>query len=513
MLSDRRVEVLPPRPPFDSGPIEVARRWPRALPLALLSSGEVTGSPEPRWSRWSILAAPTKWVLVDAADEDPLRTLGAILDTGSGRPARTPAALPFAGGWLALLSYELGRAIEPTARRSDRRTPPRGFRWPQAALARCERALIHDAVERRWWSAAPRGALPLEREITGDAPADSAPTARSDDRSPEVGSAWSIGRPKTTIPRDDWLNAVRTLVDAIWAGDLFQGNLTRLLHTTIRGDVRSCALDALRSAAPRHGAYLELPDGARVLSFSPELFLSGCIGEGRCTESEAESGRGAALGSGSGSSSGSGCEGGNDLIPAPGTIRTRPMKGTRPADACAAALLESAKDAAELDMIIDLMRNDLGRLCRPGTVVLREPRHVEAHPTVLQAVATIEGRLRAGVGAAEILRATFPPGSVTGAPKVRAMQVIEELEPLARGPYCGAVGYFADDGPFALSVAIRTLAIEPADADARASEAFYGVGCGIVAESDPEAEWQESLDKAALIERLADGALDRRTGG
>ena len=155
-------------------------------------------------------------------------------------------------------------------------------------------------------------------------------------------------------------------------------------------------------------------------------------------------------------------------------------------------LRDSAKDQAELNMIIDLERNDLGRVCEIGSVRVTQPRVVEAHPTVLHTAATVEGLLREDVTFVDLLRATFPGGSVTGAPKIRAMQIIEELEPVRRGAYCGAIGYLAGDGSLEFNVAIRTMTVKD-------GVVHVPVGCGIVADSDPAAEYEETLVKARAM--------------
>jgi para-aminobenzoate synthetase component 1 len=172
-------------------------------------------------------------------------------------------------------------------------------------------------------------------------------------------------------------------------------------------------------------------------------------------------------------------------------VITRPIKGTRPnAPGMLEQLRDSAKDEAELNMIVDLERNDLGRVCEVGSVKVTERRAIEEHPTVYHGVATVEGTLRREVGLVDLLRATFPGGSVTGAPKIRAMQIIEELEPVRRGPYCGAIGYVAGSNDLAFSVAIRTIVVTPDGL------AHVSVGGGIVADSDPAAEYEETLVKA-----------------
>ncbi len=163
-------------------------------------------------------------------------------------------------------------------------------------------------------------------------------------------------------------------------------------------------------------------------------------------------------------------------------------------------LTASAKDQAELNMIVDLERNDLGRVCKIGSVKVTETRSIEEHPTVLHGVATIEGVLRDDATFADLLRATFPGGSITGAPKIRAMQIIDELETVRRGAYCGAVGYLDADGTMQFNVAIRTMLI-------KGGMAHIPVGGGIVADSDPEAEYEETLVKAkAMFEAVGIGS-------
>jgi para-aminobenzoate synthetase component I len=155
-------------------------------------------------------------------------------------------------------------------------------------------------------------------------------------------------------------------------------------------------------------------------------------------------------------------------------------------------LRDSEKDQAELNMIIDLERNDLGRVCEIGSVRVTAPREIEAHPTVVHGAATVEGLLRRDIGFVDLLRATFPGGSITGAPKIRAMEIIDELEPHRRGPYCGAIGYLAADGTVELNVAIRTMIV-------RDGLVHVPVGGGIVADSDPLAEYEETIVKARAM--------------
>jgi anthranilate/para-aminobenzoate synthase component I len=189
---------------------------------------------------------------------------------------------------------------------------------------------------------------------------------------------------------------------------------------------------------------------------------------------------------------------------------TRPIKGTRPRGSSpdddnrlAAELLDSPKDRAELTMIVDLERNDLGRVCEYGSVVVREPLTIESFAQVNHLVATVEGQLRAGVGPVDVIRAVFPGGSITGAPKIRAMEIIDELEPNRRSLYTGAIGYLSRGGTSDFNIAIRTMLVE-------GSRVSFQVGGGIVADSDPEAEYEETLAKGrGMLAALTHGAGER----
>ncbi len=255
-----------------------------------------------------------------------------------------------------------------------------------------------------------------------------------------------------------FMRAVERAREYVRAGDIFQANVARQWAGSVPMPMREFAMSTLARVGARFGAYLELGNGRGVLSLSPELFLS--------------------------------------VEPRSRLVRTRPIKGTRAAGGPTDELERCEKERAELHMIVDLMRNDLGRVCEIGSVRVSAPRSIEHHPTVQHAVAEVSGTLRAGTTHASLLRATFPPGSVTGAPKVRAMQVIDELEPFERGPYCGAIGWLGDDGAATLSVAIRTFELR--DAGDGTTDLRYRAGCGIVADSCPTRECAESHEKAAV---------------
>lgn len=273
----------------------------------------------------------------------------------------------------------------------------------------------------------------------------------------------SIGPLNPAVSLGGYLRAFGRLREAILAGDIYQANLTIPLAGPWRGDPLAL-YSALRPAAQAgYGGIVH--DGAHwLLSFSPELFF--------------------AL---------------ND-----GAVTVRPMKGTRRRGrneaedvALAAELAQSPKDRAENLMIVDLMRNDLSRVARPGTVRVEAPFAIESYPTIHQMVSTVRAALEPGRTALDLIRALLPCGSITGTPKIRAMELIAEVERDPRGPYCGAVGRIDASGDSAFNVAIRTLRLTP-DA-AGAGRAVLGVGSAIVADSDAMSEWRECLVKGGFV--------------
>ena len=261
---------------------------------------------------------------------------------------------------------------------------------------------------------------------------------------------------RSTFTHRGYLDAVARVREYIVAGDIFQANLSQRLQAPLHE--RPFELyRRLRSRNPApFAAYFDAGE-LTVLSASPERFL-------RLDEH--------------------------------GAVETRPIKGTRPRGlgpmhdaALGRALAESEKDQAENVMIVDLLRNDLSRVCRPGSVRVPELFALEHHPTVHHLVSTVVGELAPGCDAIDLIRATFPGGSITGAPKVRAMEIIAELEPTRRGVYCGSVGYLSRSGAMDTSIVIRTF-VRVGD------QLYFQAGGGIVADSDPELEYRETLDKA-----------------
>ncbi len=404
-------------------------------------------------ARWSFLARQPDRTLVVGPDDprDPFTALAGLIGEPVPRLADGP---PFQGGVAGLASYDLGRRIERLdgAHRSG---------WPDLACARYPAILAFDHVERRasWRSGealtAPAAEPAAERALGW---LDAEPVLEARARSP-------MRRPPVRPTRYE--AAVADVVGRIAAGEIFQANIARRWTGALNPGARPFDLAArLAATSPApFAAYLRLPDRALV-SNAPERFVS--------------------------------------LSPSAHGLmaRTQPIKGTRPRGqnpaedaALAAGLLASAKDRAENLMIVDLMRNDLARVCTPGEVRTPELFRVESFANVHHLVSTVVGRLEPGRGAVDLLRAAFPPGSITGAPKIQAMKVIAGLEP-PRGPFFGALFWAGTDGAFDSSVLIRTTAFER-DADGWRFEAR--AGAGIVADSDPVAERLETEAKISAI--------------
>jgi para-aminobenzoate synthetase component 1 len=275
---------------------------------------------------------------------------------------------------------------------------------------------------------------------------------------------------ESSFTRESYLKAVERVREYIFAGDIFQANLSQRFEAPLSEPAWSL-YRRLRERNPApFAAFLDFP-GVAVLSASPERFLR---------------------------------------VDAGGSVETRPIKGTRPRGvgpehdaALGQALAESPKDRAENLMIVDLMRNDLSRVCAPGSVRVAELFALEQYATVHHLVSTVVGQLAPGADALDLLRAAFPGGSITGAPKLRAMEIIAELEPSRRGVYCGSIGYWSVTGELDTSIAIRT-------AVARNGRVYFNAGGGVVADSDPADEYQETLDKArGLIDALAVPEINR----
>jgi para-aminobenzoate synthetase component 1 len=386
---------------------------------------------------------------------------------------------PFQGGAAGYLAYDWGHQLEhlPYPRHDD-------LALSDVVLGVYDWVLAWDHAARRAWlvstgipetSAAARSRRKVRRaafvreRLRSSAPTDArrarniADTSRHRDAAPSYPVDDSLHAVRldlrSSFTHGAYLDAVARVREYILAGDIFQANLSQRFDAPLReGAWAFYRRLRTRNAAP-FAAFLDLPDAA-VLSASPERFLS---------------------------------------VDVEGHVETRPIKGTRPRGlgpehdaALGQALVESDKDRAENLMIVDLMRNDLSRVCAAGTVRVPELFAIERYATVHHLVSTVVGRLARSTDALDLLRAAFPGGSITGAPKLRAMEIIAELEPSQRGVYCGAIGYWSVTGALDTNIAIRTTVV-------RDGHLYFNAGGGIVADSDPEQEYLETLDKARGI--------------
>jgi para-aminobenzoate synthetase component I len=429
----------------------------------------------PTLGRYSFLVAdPFDFVQCLPDSNDPLTELAGRMEPFS---VATVAELPpFQGGAAGLLSYDLGRSLERLPRpATDAFGVPAlaigfydvvvafdhvsGRVWiisqgfPERSPSRRHRRAAERLAQARQWLAGPSWggsstATPMPAQ-SSPLPIDCLAHQYPLDGVPGVTSNFS--KPK-------YLEAVQQVIDYICAGDVFQVNLAQRLLSPAGCDSVSLYQRLRRCNPAPMAGYFDLGD-YQIASASPERFL-------RLAER---------------------------------MVETRPIKGTRPrtgdpaADRAAEAeLLSSEKDRAENVMIVDLLRNDLSRVCAPESVRVSQLCGLEAYQYVTHLVSAICGRLRAECSPVDLLRAAFPGGSITGAPKVRAMEIIAELEPTARGAYCGALGYLGFDGAMDLSILIRTIT-------AGRGWWQFPVGGGVVAQSVPEREYEETLHKAEGI--------------
>ncbi len=371
-----------------------------------------------------------------------------------------PSLPPFQTGVAGYFAYDLAQHLErlPKHRVDDQPLPDMllGFYgWTIAFDHEPRRAWImangHPASGEAEQQVLARERLAwIKEELAEPAPSPSAPV---------------IARPRPDIDRQAYESMVRRVIDYILAGDIYQANLSQRFTAALPEDADPFQLYCnLRRLNPAPFAAFLSHGEVALLSASPERFLRL---QGR-------------------------------------QVETRPIKGTRPRGrtgeedaALARELLASEKDRAENLMIVDLLRNDLSRVCTDRSVEVPVLFGLESFATVHHLVSVVTGELRPGMTAIDLLRAAFPGGSITGAPKIRAMEIIAELEPNRRGPYCGSIGYIVFDGSMDTSIVIRTMAVS-------GRQLTFHVGGGIVADSDPTAEYEESLTKAkAVIESLS----------
>jgi para-aminobenzoate synthetase component 1 len=395
---------------------------------------------------------------VELSYDPPLELLRRRL----GERSRSIENLPFVGGAVGYFGYDLGRRFERLPHLAQR-----DIDMPDMAIGLYDWAVIADHfLERAWLVGQGRDERTFDewRELAESA---SGPPLSLQEKTFEV-----LSDVRSNFDRDSYGDAFRRVQDHIRAGDCYQVNLTQRFSARVAGDSWD-AYERLRAINPApFAAFLSTPNGD-LLSSSPERFLR--VNGAR--------------------------------------VETRPIKGTRPRGhgksddfAQAAALQESPKDRAENVMIVDLLRNDLGKNCVPGSVVVEDLFAIESFANVHHLVSTVSGRLSSERHALDLLQGCFPGGSITGAPKVRAMEIIESLEPHRRSVYCGSIGYVGFDGNMDSNIAIRTVL--------RQGDQMYAwAGGGIVADSDVDSEYQESLDKAATQLDLMTSSRSRRLAG
>jgi anthranilate synthase component 1 len=427
--------------------LDVHRCSPQRYPMLLESSA--TGTPQ---GRWDVLLATNGQSLVLGADGLTRNEDGRVADAdfltaldrewAAASSVRSDAPWPFRGGWALYLGYELAASIEPVL---ALRRAVGGI--PVAVALRCPAAILRDHAT---------GECIVVSEA---AHADMLDTLEADCRLAQDLPSLHDWCPPVAITEDDparFIAGVQRVLDYLAAGDVFQVNLSRLWQAHFDDALDPASLFArLRRHNPAPFAGLFALDGCSVVSASPERLVS-VRGD---------------------------------------VIETRPIAGTRPRGegdddlARIDELVGHPKERAEHVMLIDLERNDLGRVCTPGSIEVDEMMVVESYAHVHHIVSNVRGRLRASVTPGDVIRAVFPGGTITGCPKVRCMQIIAELEAEGRGAYTGAFGWLNNDGDLDLNILIRSAEVE-------GDTVRFRTGAGIVADSDPMRELDETRAKA-----------------
>ena len=439
--------------------MDVAERFLDLPGLVLLESARPG-----RNARWTYLTAdPVATIESPSAGDDVFSSARRLMGRLTADPIPDADALPFAGGLAGFLGYDLGRRFErlPTLATADQELPAMRLAlhdWVLAWDRRAGRAwLAGRAVDERIGRLDERLAGVRARLTSGPARA-----AASGDPG-NVGSVPDDIELRSGLDRAAYEAGVESIRASIAEGQIYQANLTRRLEAPFRGDPWPL-YRRLRTGDPAlFAAFVDLGPspftGAprAIVSASPEPFLS---------------------------------------VRRDGQVETNPIKGTRPRGrdreqdrALACELLASEKDRAENVMIVDVLRNDLGRVCTPGTVRVPRLCRLERTAAVQHLVSTVTGRLAPGHDAFDLLAVSFPGGSITGAPKIRAMQLLEALEPVRRGPYTGIAGWIGPDGAMGSSILIRTFVAD-------GERLTLHVGGGIPWRSEPAAEWDETVAKA-----------------
>lgn len=410
-----------------------------------------------RFSYWA--AEPKEIFEFQAGQKKPFVKLQHVLDKYK-LEENSPNGLPkgiFCGGWVGYFSYELGRHIEKLPE-----TTSDDLKMPLIRLCFYDRVIAYDHIKNIFWLIALH--LPSDTETPDDKLSalerllDESRDITVKSPAPADLETIDFSQIRCNMDRDYYFRAIEKIKRYIYDGDVYQINFSQRFEC----DYDAPPIELFNwqnhfNPSP-YSAYIDAND-FHIVSASPEMFIT-------ITDN---------------------------------TISTKPIKGTRPRINEASAdsknldeLLKSEKEQAELNMIIDLERNDVARICKPGTRKVIQPRTIESYPTVFHAVATVAGQLRNEITFCDCLKAMFPGGSITGAPKIHSMEIIDETEPTDRGVYTGSIGFIGIDGSVCLNIAIRTIII-------KANMAFAQTGGGIVADSEPQAEWDETLTKAKAL--------------
>jgi para-aminobenzoate synthetase component 1 len=424
----------------------------------LILGGNIGVTEAERFSYW---AAEAKEVFeFRAGEKDPFGKLKQRLDKYSLEKG-CEKALPrgvFCGGWAGYFSYDLGRYIEklPATTTDD-------IKMPLIRLCFYDKVICYDHIEKSFWLIVLELPAdidkPQEKLASLEALLAKGQTVSVKQLYPADLDNIDFSQIRCNMNRDHYLRSVEKIKRYIYDGDVYQVNFSQRFECYYEGrPIELFHWENHYNPSP-YAAYID-GAGFQIVSASPEMFIT-------ITD---------------------------------GAISTKPIKGTRPRRNDAEQentrnfneLVRSEKEQAELNMIIDLERNDLVRICKYGTRKVVQRRTIESYPTVFHAVATVAGELREEAGFCDVLRAMFPGGSITGAPKISSMEIIDETEPTERGVYTGSIGFIGVDGNVCLNIAIRTIII-------RGDKAFAQVGGGIVADSEPQAEWDETITKARAL--------------
>ncbi|MHC4556211.1 MAG: anthranilate synthase component I family protein [Planctomycetota bacterium] len=438
------------------------------LESASILGGNTAKSDSDKFSYWA--AEPKEVFEFRAGEKDPFGKLQKVLakyklqqDPGL-KTQDSRHELPkriFCGGWIGYFSYELGRYIEklPATTIDD-------IGMPLIRLCFYDRLIVYDHIEESFWLIAlelssdiekPEDKLTALERLLGE-------SGKIRVSRPVLADLDNIdfSRIRCNMDKDYYLRTIEKIKRYIYDGEVYQINFSQRFECDYDAGPMELYHWQNHYNPSSYAAYI---DGGNfhIVSASPEMFIT--ISDG--------------------------------------IIKTKPIKGTRPRVSSTGQgkqinsnnfneLIYSEKEQAELNMIVDLERNDVAKICKPGTRKVIQSRTIETYPTIFHAVATVAGQLRKDVTFCDIIKAMFPGGSITGAPKIRSMEIIDETEPIARGVYTGSIGFIGIDGNVCLNIAIRTVIIT-------GRKAFDQTGGGIVADSDPQAEWDETITKARAL--------------